>query len=171
MREKINMNFSLVQLIDLPDEILILIFKNLKNVDVLYSLMDVNTRLNEIIYDPIFTSEITLMKSFDQASVQHDLLLDRFCSQIIPKIHHNIKYLQLESTSMERILLAVDYPNLSQLDIFIKDKKHITHLSGKKYNFYPFNNPIIKIYVYYIVSDTFLDTSYRIQHIGNSEGQ
>ncbi|CAF4381930.1 unnamed protein product, partial [Rotaria sp. Silwood2] len=39
-------------------------------------------------------------------------MLDRFCLQILPEIHYKIKWLDLESSSMERILLATNYPNL-----------------------------------------------------------
>jgi hypothetical protein len=52
------MNDLLVQLDDLPDEILMYIFKKLYNDEVLYSLMDVNQRLNRILHDRIFTRHI-----------------------------------------------------------------------------------------------------------------
>jgi len=52
---------SLIELIDLPDEILMTIFKKLNNVQVLYSLFDVNERLNQILYDLDFTSHLTLL--------------------------------------------------------------------------------------------------------------
>jgi len=148
------MEFSFVQLMDLPDEILMIILKKLDNVDVLYSLMDVNTRLNQIVHDPIFTTKIMLMKPIDQTLIQGDILLDRFCSQILPKIHHKIKWLKLQSASTERILLAGDYPNLCQLDIFIIHNKPAIHFSGKNSNFHPFNHRIIKkdINFYYIVN-------------------
>ncbi|CAF4680198.1 unnamed protein product, partial [Rotaria sp. Silwood2] len=39
-------------------------------------------------------------------------ILDRVCSQILPEIHHKINWLDLEPTSMERILLPTKFPNL-----------------------------------------------------------
>ncbi|CAF2145333.1 unnamed protein product [Rotaria magnacalcarata] len=49
-----------------------------------------------------------------------DFVRDRFCPEILPKIHDKIQLLKLETLSMERILLAVNnYSNLRQLDIFI----------------------------------------------------
>ncbi|CAF1552271.1 unnamed protein product, partial [Rotaria sordida] len=45
-------------------------------------------------------------------------MLDRFCTSILPQKHHCIKKLILETTSMERILLAGDYPNLTSLELF-----------------------------------------------------
>jgi hypothetical protein len=69
----------------LPDEILLIILKELFNVEVLYSLIDVNHRLNKIAHDSIF---------------------------------HKIKWLNLESSSMERILLTTNYPNLYGLGLY-----------------------------------------------------
>lgn len=114
------MKNSSVELNDLPDEILIIILKKLCNVEVLYSLKGVNKRLNAITNDPIFTNQLTLMR---RASDHHidplfDPVLDRFCLQILPEIHHTIKWLNLESSSMKRILLSTNYPNLYGLGLY-----------------------------------------------------
>ncbi|CAF4085368.1 unnamed protein product, partial [Rotaria sordida] len=110
----------LTELNDLPDEILMLILKKLFNTEVLYSLIDVNKRLNTIVRDPIFTSHLTLMRRFlDNSNYPlPDLILDRFCSQILPSICHKIKWLNLESSSMKRILHATNYPNLYGLGLY-----------------------------------------------------
>ncbi|CAF4070429.1 unnamed protein product [Rotaria sordida] len=52
-----------------------------------------------------------------------DVKLDRFCSYILPRTHHYIKKLILDTTSMERILLAGDYPNLTSLELFNFEQK------------------------------------------------
>ncbi|CAF4291141.1 unnamed protein product, partial [Rotaria magnacalcarata] len=54
MGRQASMKNLLVQLDDLPDEILMYIFKKLYNGEVLYSLMDVNQRLDRIVRDTIF---------------------------------------------------------------------------------------------------------------------
>jgi hypothetical protein len=54
------MKHSMVQLIDLPDELLVMIFLNLNNVELLYSLMSINRRLNRTIFDSVFTKDLTL---------------------------------------------------------------------------------------------------------------
>jgi hypothetical protein len=130
------MEYSRVQLLNLPDEILMIIFKKLDNVEMLYSLMNVNTRLDQIVCDPIFTTQITLMKqnsSIDLTSPLSDVVLNRFCVQILPQIHQKISSLSLETLSMERILLAAtNYPNLRQLDIFIMNKDIDMHLFTSK---------------------------------------
>ncbi|CAF3501521.1 unnamed protein product [Rotaria sp. Silwood1] len=114
------MEHSLVQLNDLPDEILMIILKKLWNIQVLYSLIGVNKRLNAIVHDPIFANRLTLMKDFSAYSIGRlpDSILERFCSEILPEIHHNIKWLNLESSSMKRILLATNYPNLYGLGLY-----------------------------------------------------
>ncbi|CAF2464678.1 unnamed protein product [Rotaria sp. Silwood2] len=55
-----------------------------------------------------------------------DSILERFCSEILPKIQYKIKWLDLEPLYMERILLAADYPNLHGLSLFNIDQE--THL-------------------------------------------
>ena len=37
---------------------------------------------------------------------------DRFCLQIITKIHDQIKWLDLKSSSMQHVLRTADYPSL-----------------------------------------------------------
>jgi hypothetical protein len=56
------MDYSFIKLTDLPDEILMIIFKKLYNFEVLYSLIDINDRLNKIALDSIFTSDLTLIQ-------------------------------------------------------------------------------------------------------------
>jgi hypothetical protein len=114
------MEHSFIQLDDLPDEILLIVLKNLDNVEVLYSLIDVNKRLNRIVNDSVFTKYLTLMTLFSNGLLYrfNNTILDRFCRQILPKIHHKIQFLNLESSSMERILLSTNYPNLYGLGLY-----------------------------------------------------
>ncbi|CAF1498448.1 unnamed protein product [Adineta steineri] len=128
-----DMKHSVVQLMDLSDEILLIIFEELDNVEMLNSLMGTNTRLDRVLRHPIFTSHLTLMKSSSNG-LSHpldDIMVDRFCSQILPQIHHNIKWLNLESLSMERVLLVSDYPNLFGLGLYeINYDAALRHFSG-----------------------------------------
>ena len=134
----IEMEHSLTELNDLPDEILVAIFQKLNNISLLHSLMGLNRRLNTIICDPIFTSHLSLMKQMSDDSV-HSLtnsILDRFCSEILPEIYCNIKWLDLEASSMERIFLATDYPNLCRLGLFdVSVEKAVSLFTSKKLNF------------------------------------
>ncbi|CAF3073324.1 unnamed protein product, partial [Rotaria sp. Silwood2] len=124
------MKDSLIQLIDLPDEILMLIFKTLNNVDLLDSLMDINIKLTQFVRDPIFTNRLTLFRcsSNDFIYPLDNTILDRFCLQILPEIDHKIKWLNLESSSIERILLVTDYSNLHGLGLYNIKEETFRHL-------------------------------------------
>ncbi len=55
------MNYSVISILDLPDEILLIILTKLETADVLYSLVCVNERLDKIACDVIFTRSIDLV--------------------------------------------------------------------------------------------------------------
>jgi hypothetical protein len=129
------MNQHNVELLDLPNEILFLILKKLDNIDVLHSLMGINNqRLDIIVQNQTFTNNlnfVSILSNSDISSIS-DLIVDRFCSDILPKIHHNIKSLTLESASMERILLATSYPNLARLKLFNINQQIVSHYFKSK---------------------------------------
>ncbi|CAF1646068.1 unnamed protein product [Rotaria sp. Silwood1] len=60
------------------------------------------------------------MRCFSDDSIDSlpDPILDRFCLQILHEIHYKIQWLNLESSSMKRILLATNYPNLFGLGLY-----------------------------------------------------
>jgi hypothetical protein len=122
---KLNMKEVFVQLNDLPDEILLLIFKKLDNFAVLYSFIGVNKRFNKLVRDSIFTNHLTMTRcSFGEPlPPSHNPVPDRFCSQILPSIDHQIKWLDVEPSSMKRILLCTNYPNLYGLGLYFIDKE------------------------------------------------
>jgi hypothetical protein len=115
------MNQSDIHLLDLPNEMLIGILRKLNNIDVLYSLSGINNcRLYRLAIANIFTNTLNFVTatSNDNYNSISDPILDRFCVDILPQIGDNIKCLILEPLSMERILLATHYPNLTKLKIF-----------------------------------------------------
>ncbi|CAF2887789.1 unnamed protein product [Rotaria sp. Silwood2] len=125
-----KMNQCKIDFLDLPTEILVIILKKLNNIDVLYSLFDVNNqRLNNIIEENTFTNTLNfvLPTLTDDILSISDRMLDRFCMNILPKIHHNVKSLILNSLFMERILVVADYPNLSELKLFKFNGKIASH--------------------------------------------
>jgi len=148
------MNPSCIQLSDLPNEILMIILKNLSNIEVLYSLSGANKRLNEIVHDAFFTKHLSLLKIVPSHLVNllpvlqnlmyplRDSMLDRFCSEILPEISDKIQWLNLESFSMKRILLATRYPNLFGLGLYNITRERAIHLlSG---NLFDYNSSIDK---------------------------
>jgi len=131
------MEHSVFQLIDLPDELLLMIFKNMKKALALYSFMGINKRFDEILQDPIFTNRLTLMTCSVNGHFypMRYKTINRFCLHILPKIHHKIQWLNLEASSMERLLLATDYPNLYGLAVYnINQEIAERHFIGKRLN-------------------------------------
>ncbi|CAM2725543.1 unnamed protein product [Rotaria socialis] len=107
------MNQYNIHLLDLPNEILLIILRKLNNIDVLYSLLDINNgRLDIIAQENTFTNILNFVNTNNIS------LIDRFCIYILPRIHQNIKYFIFEPAVMERILLAAVYPNLTELKLF-----------------------------------------------------
>ncbi|CAF2105348.1 unnamed protein product, partial [Rotaria magnacalcarata] len=108
------MQGSSVELNDLSDEILLLIFKKLDKAEVLYSFLGINQRFTRLVHDSIFTNRLTLTKGvadglFDRLDNQKR---ERFRLQILPSIRHKIEWLGVEASSLEDILLCTSYPNL-----------------------------------------------------------
>ncbi|CAF3252906.1 unnamed protein product [Rotaria socialis] len=129
------MSWSNVNFLDLPNEILFIILKELGNMDVLYSLLNVdNQRLDMVVQEKMFTENLNfvLTTSTDDIFPIADNIIDRFCKNILPKINLNIKSLILESGTMERILLAVDYPNLTEIKLFNFTDKIFSHYFKNK---------------------------------------
>ena len=109
------MNRAGVHLLDLPDEILLII---LKNIDVLYSLLNIdNERFSRLAQEQNFSNTLDF-SSIDNTSLTDQRKLDQFSIDILPRIHHNVRCFALEPMSMERILLPADYPNLTELRIY-----------------------------------------------------
>jgi hypothetical protein len=137
------MKFSSVELNDLPDEILLIIFKKLDNLELLYSIQGINERLNKIIYDPIFTSRLNFLTwSYNKFinKISSNVILDRFCLQILPEISMKIKWFNLDS-SMKHILRAAHYPNLYKLGLYnIEHKTAKSLFTGKKTSIDCFNS-------------------------------
>jgi hypothetical protein len=130
------MEYSSFQLTDLPDELLLIIFNKLNNIDVLHSLVGISMRFNQIIYDQIFTSCLTLFRWCDGIICPlNDTIIDRFCFEILPKIHYKIQWLHIESSSIERILRIDDYPNLYGLGLYnIKEETFKRLFVGKNFD-------------------------------------
>ncbi|CAF3532252.1 unnamed protein product [Rotaria socialis] len=95
-------------------------WKKLDNANVLYSLSDIdNERFAILAQEKMFTKFLNFVLALaDDIYLIPTSILDRFCSYILPRIHHNVKCLSLDLTSMERILRVAEYPYLSQLKLF-----------------------------------------------------
>ena len=126
-QKKLNMNRHGAHLLDLPNEILLIILRKLNNLDVLYSLFDINNeRLDVLVQEKIFSNTL------DFGSIDNHSPIDRFCVDILPRIRDNVKYFILKPALMERILLATDYPNLTRLKIVNFKQETVLHYLTSK---------------------------------------
>jgi hypothetical protein len=122
--------------LDLPDEILFIIFKKLNILDVLYSLVDVNQRFNQLVFDPFYIrnldiTSMTMKAFFDRTFSIDNHILDKICQNILPRIHHQVKELTIEQHSLTRVLHTINYPQLYSLSLIdFQDKKLVKYLTG-----------------------------------------
>ncbi|CAF3795743.1 unnamed protein product [Rotaria sp. Silwood1] len=171
---KANMACSCVELNDLPDEIFLIIFKKLDNFDILNSFHGVkNIRLNKIIHDSIFTSDLNFVKWSSNKffnKLSSNVMLNRFCLQILPAISIKIKWLYLESSSAENILRVADYPSLYGLGLYnIKEKtaRRLCNESLLPLIYRMSNVEKFGLYLTFYVNDKFIDGNYLKKNIIN----
>ena len=106
-----------MNLLDLPDELLLFIMKSMKPTEILYSLLGVNKKLDRLassIYHTYLVN-FTNTSSTDEHICMDPNVFDRFCSEILPRICQNVRILILDHWTMERALLACKYPALQSI--------------------------------------------------------
>ncbi len=118
----LDMNYSNNKyILDLPDEILLIIFKKLNIIDVLYSLVDVNQRFDRLALNPLYihdldmTTIMTNNSTYNQTFLIDTQVLSRICQKILSRIDHQIHKFTVEECSMKPILLAANYLQLYSL--------------------------------------------------------
>lgn len=127
-----SLNNNHINILDLPNEILFIIFQKLNMVDVLDSCVDVNRRFNRLILDSFYIRDVnmtTIMDTtslYDQTSSIDPKILSRICEKILPRIHDHIYKLTIEEYSAKQILLASNYPKLYSLSL-INFQEEILH--------------------------------------------
>ncbi|CAF3808873.1 unnamed protein product [Rotaria magnacalcarata] len=113
------MDISNVSILDLPDEILLTIFKKLNNIDLLYSLIGINQKLDRFACDINFTKDVdlTTVSSNDTNNSRLNAMVDRFCTYILRRVHNNVACLSVQASLFQRILHSSNYPNLRKLTL------------------------------------------------------
>ncbi|CAF1417150.1 unnamed protein product [Rotaria sordida] len=148
-----NLNNDNLNILDLPDEILFIIFKKLNTIDVFHSLVGVNQQFDRLALDPLnvhdldMTDIMTINSLYDKIPSIDTETLSKICSKILPRIHHQVHKLTVEQYSMKDILRAANYSELYSLslinfqakilyqylkgDLVLRDllTKQITHLN------------------------------------------
>jgi hypothetical protein len=115
------MNHSTVNILTLCDEMLLNILNKLSNIDVLYSLIGVNRKLDRLARDITFTQSldlVTISSNKDNDS-RNKSTLDRLCFDILPRIQHNIESLTLDPLLMDHVLRIGNYSKLHKINLVI----------------------------------------------------
>lgn len=142
-------NINHFGILDLPNEILLMIFNKLNMVDVLYSLVDVTQRFDQLVLDPFYIRNLSLtsmrMKSFfDRTYSIDDEILLKLCKNILPRIYHQVNELTVEQHSMEHVLHTTNYPQLYSLTLLdFQEEILLNYLTSKLFNF-EYNTEIIR---------------------------
>lgn len=134
-----------LNILDLPNEILLIIFNKLHTVDTLYSLVDVNERFDQLVLDSLHirnldTASMIIRSNIDRTISTDNRVLSRICEKILPRIHHKLSELTVEQDSMHRILFTVNYPQLYSLSLVnFQEDMLIRCLTGILMNFVHLN--------------------------------
>jgi hypothetical protein len=139
-----NSNNNHLNILDLPDEVLFLIFKELNTIDVFHSFVDVNRRFDRLVLDSLYIRDLSMINImnidslYDQTSIDTQVLT-RICEKILPRIHHHVQKLTVEQYSMQTILLAANYPQLYSLSLInFHEEILYQYLTGIVFDFIPF---------------------------------
>ncbi|CAF2395648.1 unnamed protein product [Rotaria sp. Silwood2] len=127
------LNSNDINILDLPDEILRIIFNKLNTIDIFYSLVGVNKRFDRLALDSLYIHHLDFVIQrfhIDNSSV--DVYIDKICEKILPQINEKVTKLTLDPFSVERILDAVHYPQLHSLSLVnFQSDIFLEHLSSR----------------------------------------
>ncbi len=136
-------------MLDLPNEILLIIFNKLNMVDVFNSLVNVCERFDQLIFDPFHIrnldmTSMTMKSIFDRTYSVDDQVLSRICSNILPRIHHQVNELIIEQHSIQRVLHTFNYPQLYSLTLMDFEAERLSkYLTGKQFSLISINTIVI----------------------------
>jgi hypothetical protein len=134
-----NSNNDHHNILDLPDEILFIIFKKLNTIDVFYSFGDVNRQFNRLALDSLYIRHLdmttlrNIKSEYDQISSIDAHILSKICVKLVPRIHHQVHKLTVQQDSIQQILHATNYPQLYSLSL-ISFQQEILYQYSKRYS-------------------------------------
>ena len=124
-------------LLDLPDEILLIIFKELPMVDVLSFLADVHPRLNALAHDFLYVRRLdltgvsTIKSRCSDLCPTADEVLSRLVTNTLPRLHSQVHQMTVESDSIKEIIAAATYPQLYSMSLrHFKEEFLLHRLTG-----------------------------------------
>ncbi|CAF1364261.1 unnamed protein product [Rotaria sordida] len=112
-------NNNNINILDLPDEILLIILNELDMVDVFYSFVNLNKRFDRLALDPFYVQHLDLRSKTlkNHNSAVDNPVFNQIYINILPQIHHNVNKLTVESLFMKFIFEAVDFSQLHSLSL------------------------------------------------------
>ena len=115
-----------MNLLDLPDELLLCILNKIDVVDALLSLFNLHQRLDRLLSDPFYVREL----DFTPRSLEN-AIIDQDSSDVLAHISGIVTKLILPPNAIERILGAVHYPRLSSLSLIdVPERTLLAQLQG-----------------------------------------
>jgi hypothetical protein len=114
-----NLSNLIVSILDLLDEVLFTIFKKLNNIDLLYSLLGVNSRLDNVVCDNTFSQavDLTALLLNEPSDSRNNAVAGRFYAHIVPRTRNNVKSFTVQTSFIQCILRTSNYPNLHKLTL------------------------------------------------------
>ena len=128
-------------LLDLPNEVLLIIIKQLSMVDILYSLVDVTERLDQLVLNPIYTRilDMTCIRTEllpDRVYSTNDHVRQRICQNVLSRIDHQVNKLIIDQPSIKQVLHDIDYPQLHSLSLIdFNERSFFDFLKGNSSRF------------------------------------
>ncbi|CAF3278546.1 unnamed protein product [Rotaria sp. Silwood2] len=145
-----TLNNKNINILDLPDEILLIIFNKLHMIEMFYSLVNVNQRFNRLVLDPFFIHHLKLtIEPFlnDNSSVNNEIF-DPIRTKILPRIDDKVTKRTIESLSMSCIFDTIDFTALTSLRLVnFQSEILLQHLTGDNILFRLLTNQITQVQV------------------------
>src|SRR5579862_2862153 len=88
-------------------------------IDVFYSLVDLNKRFNQLIFDPLYIHhlDLTVKTSLDHNSSVDNEVFNEIRIKVLPRIYDKLNKMTVTPPSMKYIFFAIDYPQLHSLSL------------------------------------------------------
>ena len=118
---------DIVELLDLPDEIILTIMKKVDpQVLLLCSMINIgNSRLEQLVFDRCHSIDLT----FDYSRAPHKWLMKRFYSSVLPRINDDIQSLTIDVYHISFINKSLQNSSMELLP----NLKHLKIMLGTKY--------------------------------------
>jgi len=116
-----------INILDLPDETLLIILSKMDMIDVLYSLVDVNKCFNQLVFDLVYIHhlDLTVKTSLDHNLPVDNQVFNQIRTKVLPRICSKVNKITITPPSMDFIFnTTIDYPQLHSL--LLADFEHKT---------------------------------------------